>query len=71
MAGINRGLPISRPSPCGLLADRFMPRFMAGSDSVVTSWKAAEKVSEPFARLMVTILSSMGWRMTTSTRSGS
>jgi len=26
------------------------------------SWKLAGKVSEPWARLMVTILSSMGWR---------
>ena len=33
-----------------------------------TSWKFAEKVSEPFARLTVTTLSSIGWRITSRTR---
>ncbi len=32
------------------------------------NWKFALKVSEPCARLMVTTLSSMGWRMTSRTR---
>jgi len=32
------------------------------------SWKFAEKVSDPLARLMVTTLSSIGWRITSSTR---
>ena len=33
-----------------------------------TSWKLAGKVSEPCARLIVTTLSSSGWRSTSSTR---
>src|SRR3989339_1278928 len=32
------------------------------------NWKLAEKVSEPLARLMVTTLSSIGWRITSRTR---
>jgi hypothetical protein len=31
-------------------------------------WKLAEKVSDPLARLMVTTLSSIGWRITSRTR---
>jgi hypothetical protein len=32
------------------------------------NWKLAEKVGEPFARLIVTTLSSIGWRMTSRIR---
>ena len=32
------------------------------------SWKFAEKVSDPLARLIVTTLPSIGWCITSSTR---